>query len=370
MAKAKGSARLAIGLLAALAASAAVPAVRGQAGQREPEGTWRFAVSGDSRNCGDVVMPAIAAGVRAASASFYWHLGDFRKVYDFDEDMVKEQQRSGRTMTIRDYYRTVWDDFIRNQIAPFGDVPVMLAIGNHDALAPKTRDDYLVQFADWVSSPALRAQRLRDDPADHLLKTYFHVVERGVDFITLDNGTTDQFDTAQLAWIRRAIARDVADPAVRTIVVGMHRALPDSLSGDHGMNESPALEQSGRIVYRLLLDAREKGGKRVYVVASHSHYFMDGIFNTEAWRTGGGVLPGWIVGTAGAVRYALPARAADASDARTNVYGYLLGTVSPDREVRFTFQPVQVADVPAAVSARYGDEFVRWCFEQNTNVKQ
>jgi len=27
--------------------------------------TWRFAVSGDSRNCGDIVMPAIAAGVKA-----------------------------------------------------------------------------------------------------------------------------------------------------------------------------------------------------------------------------------------------------------------------------------------------------------------
>ena len=27
--------------------------------------TWRFAVSGDSRNCGDVVMAAIAKKVRA-----------------------------------------------------------------------------------------------------------------------------------------------------------------------------------------------------------------------------------------------------------------------------------------------------------------
>ena len=25
--------------------------------------TWKFAVSGDSRNCGDIVMPAIASGV-------------------------------------------------------------------------------------------------------------------------------------------------------------------------------------------------------------------------------------------------------------------------------------------------------------------
>ncbi|MGC1169815.1 MAG: hypothetical protein WA886_12990, partial [Candidatus Acidiferrales bacterium] len=48
---------------------------------------WSFAVSGDSRNCGDVVMPAIAAGVLKDNASFYWHLGDFRKNSDFDEDI-------------------------------------------------------------------------------------------------------------------------------------------------------------------------------------------------------------------------------------------------------------------------------------------
>ena len=27
-------------------------------------GAWRFAISGDSRNCGDIVMPAIAQGVQ------------------------------------------------------------------------------------------------------------------------------------------------------------------------------------------------------------------------------------------------------------------------------------------------------------------
>ena len=39
---------------------------------------WTFAVSGDSRNCGDFVMPAIAAKVKAENDAFYWHLGDFR----------------------------------------------------------------------------------------------------------------------------------------------------------------------------------------------------------------------------------------------------------------------------------------------------
>lgn len=32
--------------------------------QNSGEPSWRFAVSGDSRDCGNVVMPAIAAAVR------------------------------------------------------------------------------------------------------------------------------------------------------------------------------------------------------------------------------------------------------------------------------------------------------------------
>lgn len=39
-------------------------------------GEWRFIVSGDSRNCGDVVMPTIAAHSSRYTPSFYWHLGD------------------------------------------------------------------------------------------------------------------------------------------------------------------------------------------------------------------------------------------------------------------------------------------------------
>jgi hypothetical protein len=50
-----------------------------------------------------------------------------------------------------------------------------------------------------------------------------------------------------------------------------------------------------------------------------------------------GVLPGWIVGTGGAKRYALPLTANQADDARTNVYGYLLGTVQQDGMINFSF---------------------------------
>jgi len=44
-------------------------------------GAWRFIVSGDSRNCGDVVVPAIAAhSLSQYQPMFYWHLGDLRAI--------------------------------------------------------------------------------------------------------------------------------------------------------------------------------------------------------------------------------------------------------------------------------------------------
>ena len=102
-----------------------------------------------------------------------------------------------------------------------------------------TREAWLVQFADWLETPALRAQRLKDDPSDHKLHAYYHWTERNIDFISLDNSTTDQFDPDQMKWLHAVLARDEASPQIRTIVVGMHEALPGSMSRMHSMSESP-----------------------------------------------------------------------------------------------------------------------------------
>jgi hypothetical protein len=329
-------------------------------------GAWVFAVSGDSRNCGDVVMPAIAAGVNQSEAAFYWHLGDFRKISDFDEDMQHQPEHLAKPMSIFGYEDSAWDDFIENQIAPFGTTPIYLGIGNHETTPPKTRDEYLIEFARWLETQALQAERLRDDPHTFKLKAYYHWIERGVDFINLDNATRDQFDSNQIAWLEKTLQADSSRPEIRTIVLGMHEALPESLSKDHSMNESAEGAESGRRVYASLLKAQGEAHKRVYVLASHSHYFMDGIFNTDYWRQHGGVLPGWIVGTAGAQRYALPNGSTAARGAETNVYGFLRATVKPDGEIDFAFQHVNELDVPAPVVERYTRQFVHWCFAENS----
>jgi hypothetical protein len=338
--------------------------------QEQPASTWNFAVSGDSRNCGDVVVPAIAAGAKTSNAIFYWHLGDFRAISDIDEDMQCGPNHLAGTNGLIKYGITAWKDFLDNQVASFGATTVYLGIGNHDTIFRKDRGEFLRQFSGWLDSPVLQRQRLKDDPEDRCPHTYYHWIDRGIDFINLDNATSDQFNDAQMKWFRGVVARDLADANVKTLVLGMHKALPDSIALSHSMNDSPMGTETGREVYRILLDAQGKG-KHVYILASHSHYYADNIYDTEYWRSQGGVVPGWIVGTAGAHRYALPDSVQPAQHAQTNVYGYLLATAhsggAQDGTIDFTFVQVHLDGVPADVAARFDPGFVSWCFSSNSD---
>jgi hypothetical protein len=330
--------------------------------------TWKFAVSGDSRNCGDVVMPAIAASVKKAGAEFYWHLGDLRKISGVDEDISHQPEHLAQPLSKAQYLELAWDDFVRSQLQAFGDLPFYLGIGNHETVPPKNHDAFVAQFSKQLDLPILRAQRLKDDPADLQPKSYFHWIERGVDFINLDNATNNEFDPEQLAWFEKTLARDGAHREIHTLVVGMHEALPESLSKNHAMDESAGGRESGLRVYADLLEAQKKNHKQVYVLASHSHYFMDGTFRTAYWNTHGGILPGWIIGTAGAVRYKLPPEAGQARVAVTDVYGSLVGTVDTQDRVRFDFHRLAESDVPPAVVSRYTPGFVDWCFAENSEA--
>ena len=335
------------------------------AAQSAPRGVWKFAVSGDSRNCGDLVMPAIAAGVRHDGASFYWHLGDFRAIYKFDEDLEPPPQLGlhEKALSTADYLAAAWPDFIAHQIAPFGNLPVFLAIGNHETIAPMTREAWLVQFADWLETPLIRGQRLKDHPADHKLHAYYHWIRRNIDFITLDNATPDQFDAAQLAWLQAVLEQDESSSEIQTIVVGMHEALPDSVASQHSMSSAPQGEKTGREAYEALWHARDAAHKQVYVLASHSHFYMENIFDSPEWK--GKVLPGWIIGTAGAVRYKLPPETTPAQHAQTAVYGYLIGTVTNAGAVSFAFHKLSLEDLRAATGGKYPEPLIRWCYDEN-----
>jgi hypothetical protein len=329
-------------------------------------GSWMFALSGDSRDCGDVVMPAIAKAASAEEAQFYWHLGDFRALYDFDRDMLGELKGDKPTRyTISDYHSQAWDDFIEHQINGF-TIPVFLAIGNHELYGAKTRGDYVAQFGDWINNDTIHKQRTLDDPKDHKLKPFYHWKWKNVDFISLDNASRDQFDPAQMRWFEKVLAEIARDPETKALVVGMHAALPDSLAISHSMSDYPDGEKSGRRVYSDLLELQKRTGKHVYVFASHSHFYMADIFNSDYWKSHGGVLPGWIVGTAGAHRYTLPEGAKSAAAAKTDVYGFASGNVASDGTISFTFHPLEETDVPSAVAARYSNGLVHECFAGNS----
>jgi hypothetical protein len=167
-----------------------------------------------------------------------------------------------------------------------------------------------------------------------------------------------------MAWIRTRLADDRKSRSITTVVVGMHEALPGSKGLSHSMCDAPSGVATGREVYNLLWNLRESG-KKVYILASHSHFVMDDVYNTPYWKDR--VLPGWIVGTAGAVRYRLPAGVPTATIARTDVYGYVLATVMSDGSIGFEFKEVGLNELRLANAGKAPDSLVAWCVSENKN---
>ncbi|PYX86690.1 MAG: hypothetical protein DMG68_14560 [Acidobacteria bacterium] len=88
-------------------------------------------------------------------------------------------------------------------------------------------------------------------------------------------------------------------------------------------------------------------------------------------------MPGWIVGTAGAVRYRLPANAP--KSARTDVYGYLLGTVNAGGQpgvIKFEFREIHKSKdegedfIPPDVWKRFLPDIVDACFNDNKDMRE
>lgn len=219
-----------------------------------PEGSWRFIVSGDSRNCGDIVMPAIAMHSKQFGPKFYWHLGDLRAIYEIDEDMAAASKAKGEKLSCESYHRRAWSDFIENQIAPFGDLPFYLGIGNHEVIPPENKDAFKRRFDDFLDIPSLQRQRFVDnEPAEP--QTYYHWIQGGVDFIYLDNAN-NFFSQDELTWFFRRLSDATNAPQIKSLVIGMHEALPDSIANYHSMgdNPDPRARLTGTTVYKALRD--------------------------------------------------------------------------------------------------------------------
>lgn len=339
-------------------------------------GSWYFAVSGDSRDCGDLVMPKIARDLESrraqTPAQFYWHLGDLRGMYRIDCDMLKRKYPKYDCVArpaaglqfndFNDYLKAAWDDFIQQQIKPFGSTPFILGIGNHE-LINRTREDFECKFSDWLRQPPLVAQFKKDlkrGVPSLAGNTYFHFVRQGVDFIYLDNADAEGFfSPEELTWLARVLAEDAKDKSIRTIIAGMHDALPLSTERGHAMDQSCKGFCSGMQAYDMLWNAQNltaADGKRkhVYVLSSHSHFFRENIYDTQEHK--GKVLPGWIVGTAGAEQYK------QASERIS--YGYMSVEVKPDGTIGTRFNEV-TRDSPPLATGAGAEELTAFCFDQN-----
>ncbi len=326
---------------AAIFAALALPAT--VAFPQAPAPLWTFAVSGDSRNCGDFVMPAIAAKVKAENDAFYWHLGDFRAISSPDQDLVA-MRPAGSQLSKEDYLRMAWDDFLTHQVAAFGSMPVFLGRGNHENNAPMTREGYVAKFSSFLDRPEIAAQRVTDGAAASPLGPWYHWTQGSVDFITLDNADREEFSDAQLKWLRAVLDHDLQpNSGIRAIVAGMHEALPHSTGSEHAMDDWNLGLRTGELVYTWFYDA-QSAGKHVYLIASHSHYYSPNIYNTPYWKQRSSqIVPGMIIGSAGAHRYQLPKTAA--KEARTHIYGFVKGSVQADGSIDFALHELSENDL-------------------------
>ncbi len=350
----------AVFLLVAIAHAAPAQHARKHA---KAEATWTFAVSGDSRNCGDFVMPAIAARVQAEKDAFYWHLGDFRWMSHPDQDLLA-MQPAGATLEESAYRQMAWDDFLTHQIATFGSFPVFIGRGNHETVPPMTRAGYVEKFSALLSRPEILAQNKADGSYAAPLGPWYHWTRDGVDFITMDNSSKDEFTDEQMRWLHAVLQHDLAPHSgIRAIVAGMHEALPHSTGKEHAMDDWQRGEDTGDQVYEWMYEAQQKG-MHVYLIASHSHYYSPDIYDTAYWNERGKpVVPGLIIGSAGAHRYKIPATAKPG--AKTMIYGYVQGTVHPDGVIDFALRELGEAELMKVKWPNAPDAAVHECYVHN-----
>jgi hypothetical protein len=99
------------------------------------------------------------------------------------------------------------------------------------------------------------------------------------------------------------------------------------------------------------LTAAPEKRKKVYVFASHSHFFEQNVYDTH--EHAGQVLPGWIIGTAGAEHYG------DTID-----YGYLEVEARPDGTLLPRFREVG-RESPPLLSGPEAQLLTDYCITKN-----
>ena len=129
------------------------------------------------------------------------------------------------------------------------------------------------------------------------------------------------------------------------------------------MNESAQGERSGSEVYEMLWHAQNSAHKRVYILASHSHFYMENIFDTPDWK--GKVLPGLDRRNCGSGSLSAPAETGPSQHAMTDIYGYLDRHCVSRRSHFVRVPETQSRKTCTRRTPEDPNALVGWCFEEN-----
>lgn len=339
--------------------------------QGKPAGDapWVFTAAGASADCGSAVMPAIAAASRAQHAAFHWHLGGFRHGSKVDKDalFLRVMQTPGGVPGILDYAGVAQGDVREHQIKLFAGERIYTTFGAPEEERPLTKYQFQITLREQFEYPELVAQRAADGDrlanGHGLSPPYYHWRERNVEFISIDTSSERWPEPAQQRWIERVVTRAIVDERIRTVVVATHEPLPHSRALEVDCPPRAVVERREGLYQTFARVAA--AGKRIYLLSASQHYFLNDLYATPYWQSaehGAVVLPGVMVGTAGAERMLAPGSPPDAAPGD---YGYLRAEVAADGEIRFAFVPLTRAELENAPGSDFEPGLGKACSEGN-----
>jgi hypothetical protein len=210
-----------------------------------PGGGFRYIIGGDSRDDAAHVLPWAFREARARNASAFLFLGDMELTPQLDEHF-------------------------RNALPLLRPVAFYPALGNHEVrffgVAPLAHD----------AAEAAFRQRFLDTPATPVHSSipnkvvYSVTLAGGVHIITLDNVSQNGFGADQLAWLEKDLDRARQDPAVKFVIVGMHKLLAHNGVTTHSMDaDGPQAVAESDAALALMVKYRVS-----MICASHLHAFV------------------------------------------------------------------------------------------------
>jgi hypothetical protein len=210
-----------------------------------PPGATRYIVGGDSRDDASHVLPWAFREAHARGAAAFVFLGDMEL-----------------TPQLGAHFREQFDEL--------GTIPFYPVLGNHE-----------VQLFGFLSVGQDRAESAyrrhflgtaRTPVTSSLLDRVVYSVNLpgGVHFVALDNVSQRGFGPDQLAWLSSDLDHAHDDPAVKHVLVGMHKPLAHNGVSTHGMDSDGAQAAADSdAALALFVKAHVS-----LILASHVHQFI------------------------------------------------------------------------------------------------